>query len=179
MKLAYADPPYIGQAKRHYSNDPSGIPAEEVDYLKLITRLLRDYDGFALSASSPSIPTISRIIHGPEPGMDDWHPDIRMACWCKPWASWKPTNRVQYTWEPVFFKPVRPRGSRAVLSTRDYVIANITMNKGTHGAKPDAFNDWVLNLLGYQLGDEFDDLFPGTEGMTKALEKANFNKPPQ
>jgi len=27
------------------------------------------------------------------------------------------------------------------------------MRKGTHGAKPDAFNDWILNLIGYQEGD--------------------------
>jgi hypothetical protein len=31
MRLAYADPPHIGQARRHYANDPSGVPAEEVD----------------------------------------------------------------------------------------------------------------------------------------------------
>ena len=55
MKLAYADPPYIGQAKRHYSHDPSGIPAEEVDYEELIRTLLTEYDGWVLSASSPSI----------------------------------------------------------------------------------------------------------------------------
>lgn len=45
MKFAYADPPYIGQAKRHYQS-------EEVDHEKLIKRLINEYpDGWALSLS--------------------------------------------------------------------------------------------------------------------------------
>lgn len=41
MRIAYADPPYIGQAKRHYRNDPSGIPAAEVDHAALIAEMER------------------------------------------------------------------------------------------------------------------------------------------
>ena len=40
MNFAIADPPYIGQAKRHYANDPSGIVAAEVDHVELIERML-------------------------------------------------------------------------------------------------------------------------------------------
>lgn len=41
MKFAYADPPYIGQAKRHYSHDPR---CAEIDHTKLIAELAQ-YDG--------------------------------------------------------------------------------------------------------------------------------------
>jgi len=160
MRLAYADPPYIGQAKRHYSNDPSGIPAEEVDHVKLIEQL-NTYDGWALSCSSPTLGYLLTLA-----------PDARVAAWVKPFASWKPTQRVQYTWEPVIFKPTRPRGSKSVPSVRDYVSANITLRKGTHGAKPDAFCDWILNLLGYvKAEDTIDDLFPGSGSLARAIER--------
>jgi hypothetical protein len=160
MRLAYADPPYIGQAKRHYSNDPSGIPAEEVDHVKLIEQL-NTYDGWALSCSSPTLGYLLTLA-----------PDARVAAWVKPFASWKPTQRVQYTWEPVIFKPTRPRGSKSVPSVRDYVSANITLRKGTHGAKPDAFCDWILNILGYvKAEDTIDDLFPGSGSLARAIER--------
>jgi hypothetical protein len=184
MKLAYGDPPYLHQAKRHYSNDPSGILAEEVDHEELIERLLRDYDGWALSCSTPSLYYLESLIHGIDPN-NDLHPEVRTAAWIKPFASWKCTHRVQYTWEPVIFLPVRPRGSRSVPSVRDfinnnpkdetvdYVSANITMRRGTHGAKPDAFNDWILNILGYQNGDTLDDLYPGSGSMAEAIKRFN------
>jgi hypothetical protein len=50
---------------------------------------------------------------------------------------------------------------------RDWLSCARHMRKGLPGAKPDAFNRWVLDLLGYDAGlDEIDDLFPGTGGMT-------------
>lgn len=159
MRLAYADPPYVGQARRHYANDPSGIEAAEVDHAQLI-ECLRTYDGWALSASSPSLHVLLPLA-----------PEARIAAWVKPFASWKPTHRVQYTWEPVLFVPARPRGSRGVPSTRDYVSANITMRRGTHGAKPDAFADWIIRLVGAEPGDEFADLFPGSGVVTQAWER--------
>lgn len=178
MRLAYGDPPYIGQAKRHYLNDPSGIAAKEVDHTELLTMLRDTYDGWALSASSPSLEEIYAIIKEVFPPHK-----VRQAVWVKPFCSWKPTHRVQYTWEPVLFVPARPNGSRAVPSVRDYLItepeemedvciANITMKKGTHGAKPDKFNDWILELIGYKPDEDFFiDLFPGTGGMTRAIER--------
>jgi hypothetical protein len=159
MRLCYSDPPYIGQAKRHYSHDPSGIPAEEVDYPELIEKL-RLYDGWALSASSPSLHILIPMV-----------PEARVAAWVKPWCSWKPTHRVQYAWEPVLFVPTRPKGSKQVPSVRDFVSANITMRRGTHGAKPDGFCDWILNILGYQPGDTVDDLFPGSGAFTNAVKR--------
>jgi hypothetical protein len=43
------------------------------------------------------------------------------------------------------------------------------MRKGLVGAKPLAFNLWILDLLNYQPGDELHDLFPGTNGMAEAM----------
>ncbi len=146
VRLAYADPPYVGQAKRHYAHDPSGIEAAEVNYADLLNSL-SDYLCMAL------------------------HPDVRVAAWVKPFCSWKPSHRVQYAWEPVLFVPARPKGSRKVPSVRDYVSANITTRRGTHGAKPDAFCDWIIDLLGWQPGDSLDDLYPGSGTMAQALER--------
>lgn len=150
LRLAYADPPYIGQARRHYLHDPSGIPAQEVDHAALI-ECLRSYDGWALSASSPSLHMLLPMA-----------PEARIAAWVKPFASWKPTHRVQYTWEPILFMPARPRGGRGIPSVRDHMSANITLRKGTHGAKPPEFVRWLIDLLGYRDGDTLDDLFPGS-----------------
>lgn len=165
--MAYGDPPYPGQAHRHYRMDPSGIPAAEVDHKELIERLLRDYDGWALSTNVPGLEHIKDLF----PKGFFKQNGIRIGAWVKPFAAWKPTNRVQYAWEPVLFKPVRPRGGRDVLSTRDWVSANITLRKGTHGAKPEAFCIWILGILGWQPGDILDDLYPGTGAMQAAIDK--------
>jgi hypothetical protein len=45
------------------------------------------------------------------------------------------------------------------------------MKQGLRGSKPGYFNDWVLDLLNYQPGDQLDDLFPGTRGMSAAVER--------
>jgi len=43
------------------------------------------------------------------------------------------------------------------------------MKKGLYGAKPMHFNNYILELLQYKLGDELIDVFPGTEGMSEAI----------
>jgi hypothetical protein len=179
MRLGYFDPPYPEQAVRHYSHDPSGIKAEEVDHYKLLEELRDHFDGWALSTSVPA--SISIVI----PMINEIFPKgtVREGAWVKPFCSWKPTHRVQFTWEPVFFVPGRPKGSKEVQSVRDYVItdpepiedvvvANITMKTGTHGKKPAKFNDWILDITGYNpQEDTFDDRFPGSGGMAEAIER--------
>lgn len=180
MKLGYYDPPYPGQAQRHYAHDPSGIEAKEVDHYELLKDLRDNLDGWALSTSVPgAINVVNPIIN------ELFDPyTVREGAWVKPFASWKPTHRVQYTWEPVFFIPARPKGSKTVPSVRDFIItepddeiedvvkANITMRKGTHGAKPDKFCDWILEILGYNpTEDTFEDRYPGTGSMGKAINR--------
>jgi hypothetical protein len=43
------------------------------------------------------------------------------------------------------------------------------MKKGLVGAKPDAFNQWILDLLNYKNEDTLDDLFPGSNSMADAI----------
>ena len=61
-----------------------------------------------------------------------------------------------------------PEARRRRPITRDSLAAKATRQLGLVGAKPPAFNAWVLDLLGYQDGDELVDLFPGTGGVDAA-----------
>lgn len=80
MRFAYADPPYIGQAKKHYGKESTY--GGEVNHSALISRLSEEFpDGWALSASSPSLKTIL-------PMCPD---DVRVMSWVKPFASFKPS----------------------------------------------------------------------------------------
>ena len=159
MRIAYADPPYIGQARKHYGNEPTY--AGEVDHRELITRLDRDYDGWALSLSAPSLFDIVPLVNQ----VCETRP--RVGAWVKPWASWKPGVNPAYAWEPVIFKPARQLG-RGVPTCRDWVSANVTLKRGLSGIKPDAFCFWLFTVLGMQAGDDFDDLYPGSSAVTRA-----------
>ena len=149
MKAAYADPPYIGQAKRHYSHDPR---CAEVDHRELISRLCAEYDAWALSLSSSSLKEI--LAHCPE--------SVRVAAWVKPFASFKPNVNPAYCWEPVIFHGARTGRSREQKTVRDFIECNITLRKGLSGAKPRGFCFWIFDLLGLTQDDLLDDLFPGT-----------------
>ena len=54
---------------------------------------------------------------------------------------------------------------------RDFVSANITLKKGTHGAKPEGFSFWIFNFLGMEPADDFHDLFVGSGAVSAAWEK--------
>lgn len=155
LKCGYADPPYLGQAKRHYSDDPR---CAEVDHAALIHQLNSSYDGWALSCSTPSL----RILLPLCP------PDVRVAAWVKPFASFKRANPT-YAWEPVIFKPCRNRKGRFIV--RDWVAENITLKRGLCGVKPDRFCYWLFEILAMQPEDKFDDLFPGSGAVTRAWER--------
>jgi hypothetical protein len=162
MKFAYADPPYLGQAKKHYGPD-----AREVNHAQLINYLCEHYpDGWALSCSSPSLRTILPLC--PE--------DVRIAAWVKPFCAFKKGVRPAYAWEPVIFRggrnknhPAPPKGGVAT-TPKDFVSCNITLKKGLVGAKPDAFCFWLFDLLNMQPDDEFDDVFPGSGAVSRAWE---------
>jgi hypothetical protein len=158
MRAAYADPPYIGQAKKHYSKDPSGLCAE-VDHQELIQQLMQ-YDCWALSASSPSLHEILPMC--PE--------DTRIMAWVKPFASFKRGVRVAYCWEPVLVWGARQKSDGEEPTVRDYISANITTKRGTHGAKPLVFCLWLFSVLGLKPSDEFIDLFPGSGAVGRAWE---------
>ena len=152
MRIAYADPPYIGQAKVRY-----GMP--EVDHKELIHEL-EGYDGWALSCSTPSLKEILPLC-----------PDgARIGAWVKPFCSFKPNVNPAYAWEPVIFVPARGY-TREDNTIRDWVAVNITLQRGLCGAKPEAFCFWLFQILGMENMDDFIDVFPGTCAVTNAWDK--------
>lgn len=156
MKAAYADPPYIGQAKKHYSADPN---CAEVDHQKLISDLSQ-FDAWALSCSTPSLKIIL-------PMCPD---DVRIMAWVKPFCAFKANVNPAYAWEPVLVRTGRKR-TRQQLTVRDWVSEVITLKKGLCGVKPEKFCFWLFDVLNMEPGDEFHDLFPGTGAVTSAFEK--------
>ena len=56
VRLAYADPPYPGKARRYYDCD-------EVDHQALLSRL-QQYDGWALSTSAEALPEVLALCVG-------------------------------------------------------------------------------------------------------------------
>ena len=157
MKFAYADPPYLGCAKRHYGDATYDDPEAHRD---LIQQLEMGYDAWALSLHEPSLRVILPMC--PE--------GVRVGVWVKPFASFKPGVDPAYTWEPVIFKTVRKWG-RKQITVRDHVSCSITLKCGLTGAKPEQFCFWLFYLLGVSADDVFIDLFPGTGAVTQAWDK--------
>jgi hypothetical protein len=75
-----------------------------------------------------------------------------------------------YAWEPVIFKLARQR-TRQQATIRDWHSANMTMQRGLCGVKPDSFCIWIFEMLNLQPGDEFFDLFEGSGAVTRAFRK--------
>lgn len=157
MKVAYADPPYPGQAKKHYEDhvDYGG----EVNHAALVAHLVDSYDAWALSTASTTLRRVIALC--PE--------DVRIMSWAKPFAAYKKNVWTAYAWEPVIVKQAPRRPSTVV--TRDFVVEPITLRKGLTGAKPERFCFWLFNVLGAAPEDQFYDLFPGTNGVADAWRK--------
>lgn len=164
--MAYADPPYIGQSAKHYGDHPDY--AGEVDHEQLIDHLVHDYpDGWALSLSSPTLKQILNLC--PD--------DVRVMAWVKPFAAFKRNVRVAYAWEPVIVRPAeRLEGA---IPTRDFVAEPITMLRGLAGVKPDGFCHWLFTAMGLRpgVGDQLDDLYPGSGAVARAWESWNSRLP--
>lgn len=156
MRFAYADPPYVGQAKKHYSADPQ---CAEVDHAHLIQRLVSEYpDGWALSLSSPSLKQVIALC-----------PDnVRVCAWVKPFCAFKANVNPAYAWEPVIVAGGRKR-TRKQQTVRDWLAESITLRKGLVGAKPKEFCYWIFDVLNVEEEDTVDDLFPGTGIVTSCL----------
>lgn len=171
MRFAYADPPYLGCCRLYGHYHPDGLCWDDLTTHKLlIGRLAGDYpDGWALSASSPSLPALLPLC--PD--------DIRIGAWVKPFCAFKRNVRPAYAWEPVIFwrgrnpsagysHPPPVKGGKQT-TPKDFISAPITLKKGLTGAKPEPVCEWVLDLLGWMPGDEVDDLYPGTGVMGSVI----------
>lgn len=157
MHLAYADPPYPGQAKRHYGDHPDY--AGEVDLAELIPSLFR-YDGWALSTSNDALPEVMSYFRCPQ--------HVRVLAWCKPIAPPFPGRGV-YGWEPVIVHWARPPANdlrdTITVSPEQYTFRPKPEGYVT-GSKPPAFCRWLFAWLGARPGDDFTDLFPGSRAVT-------------
>lgn len=166
MRLAYADPPYIGCAHL-YAAHPDY--AGEVDHAQLIERLESEFDGWTLHAAATprSYAVIAPII--------EKIGGVRVCQWLKPFAAYKRNVPVAYASEPVFIKAAcKPVVSKRHIS-RDWIETpaikeSITLKRGLTGAKPEAVCHWAFELMGAHPTDELADLFPGTGAVTRAWE---------
>ena len=153
MRFAYADPPYIGQARRMYGPD-----AREVNHELLVAHLM-EFDGWALSATSNSLRYLLPLC--PE--------KARVGAWVKKTAVYKKGVNPTYAWEPVIYYGGRRGKDRAkpnsfVLDWVHALVASFHNNPGrvVPGAKPQGFCFWLFELLGMQPDDELTDIFPGS-----------------
>ena len=161
MKFAYADPPYLGCcAKYEHFHGDGGCWDDLSTHAALIERLGSEYpDGWVLSLHAPSLRDILPLCP----------PDTRVAAWCKSWHQIRPKVPVQYSWEPVLFRSVAKDPQTPMV--RDWIVLPATKQRGTIGAKPDPFTHWVLGLLGFAQGDTLDDLFVGSGGVARTVER--------
>jgi hypothetical protein len=157
VRLAYADPPYPGQALLHYGDHPDY--AGEVDHAQLLDRLA-DYDGWVLHTSTPALRDVLPLCP----------PEARVMAWVKPFAAFKRNVSVAYAWEPVIVKAARKPVVSGRVVSRDYIACPITMRRGLVGAKPEAVCRWCFEVVGAELDDDLDDLFPGSGAVTRAWE---------
>jgi hypothetical protein len=159
MKFAYADPPYYKHGKRLYGklHDEAKVWDKQQSHLDLIAKLYEEYpDGFALSCNPADLSWILAA-----------YPNLRICVWTKTFHQILAIT-VQYAWEPVLLHGGRKDYKRKPM-IRDWLSCARSMRKGLVGAKPLAFNSWILDLLNYQDGDILDDMFPGTNGMYEAI----------
>lgn len=163
IKIAYADPPYLGQGRKHYSKlHPRADEWDKLDkHKQLIEQLCDEFpDGWALSLSSPTLRDILPMCPI----------DVRVAAWVKPFCSFKKGVTVAYAWEPVIFRGGRKRTTQQE-TVRDWCSVSMTREKNHPGAKPFEFCIWLFQLMNLKDGDEFVDLFPGSGAVTKAWEQ--------
>ena len=154
MRFAYADPPYVGQSRKHYGRT-------EVNHRLLIAHLVDEFpNGWALSCSTPSLRELLPLC--PQ--------DVRVGAWVKPFAIFKPNVNPGYAWETVIFRGGRKR-RRDEPTIRDWVSVNITLRRGLSGVKPDGFSRWVFDLLNMIEGDELIDVFPGSGAVSNAFQR--------
>lgn len=152
LKFAYADPPYLGCARRYQEHSEAWRWDDPSEHEALMKEMNASYDGWALSLSAASLPVLMPLAP----------PGVRVGAWTKPFAAYKKNVRIAYTWEPLIFRPGRPNNDPDAPVIRDSFSAPMTTRRGTVGAKPETFCRWVLDLLGWLEGDEMIDLFPGS-----------------
>lgn len=155
MRIAYADPPYPGQAAKWYADHPDY--RGEVDLAELLVDL-DGFDGWALSTSAAALKDVIGLVSG----------EVRVAVWYRP-NSEPPGNRGTWwwTWEPVVVRPARPPAS----ATKDHLSFHKEqgfLGSTLPGQKPRPVCEWIFALIGAKPDDELVDIFPGSGAVTRA-----------
>lgn len=159
LRLAYADPPYPGNAHMYRDHPDYG---GEVDHAALLEELA-GFDGWALSTSATALPSILTYCVALEL-------DVRVASWVR---GERPRTRSGWplsAWEPVVYAGGRriPSRDRGIDVLTHAARPRKTDPGHVIGAKPAAFAWWLFELLDAQVGDELVDLFPGSGGISRA-----------
>lgn len=174
MKLAIADPPYLGRAARWYGNQSHtlGPHAHAADHhndaaewddparhRQLIEELEANYDGYAI-ACAPS-------------GIDAYRPlpeSARVMVWVKPNAM-PSSGRLHNKWEAVIVRiPDGRWTARGGIGVVPDVLIEPKRNDGFAGSKPHRWTRWVLDALSYDAAtDTVDDMFPGSGAVASAV----------
>lgn len=169
MRIAYADPPYIGCAHLYAAESDF---AGEVDHVALVNRLQDEFDGWVLHASATpqSMAVLAPIVE---------RVGARWMAWVKGFAAFKRNVSVAYAWEPVIVKPARKPVVSKRLVMRDWIQESITLKRGLTGAKPEAVCHWAFEMVGARPDDDLSDLYPGTGAVTRAWAtwQGKFNLP--
>jgi hypothetical protein len=180
MKLAIADPPYLGRAVRWYGaggcgdgkgkgqadNHPEAYLWDSPQtHIQLVRDLNAKYDGWAIAMSVHSLSTYLQEIE------TDSRNGIRVCVWHKPSAI-QSGSRISNNWEPVLIKvPSTRKGWKSEAPrVKDVLTAN-PLRQNFVGSKPYEWTRWVLDLLGYEEGDTVDDLFNGSGAVSEALKE--------
>jgi hypothetical protein len=164
MRVAYADPPYLGSSRKHYRDHPEHAIYDTVEgQRQLIMRLSIEFpDGWALSMASKNLYSLLPLCP----------PDVRVMAWVKPFTTFFPNVNPAWAWEPVIVSGGRKR-TRQQPTVRDWISANspVVRGKGFTGRKPEEFCFWLFEVLGMQRGDTLIDLFPGSGAVGRAWER--------
>jgi hypothetical protein len=181
MKLAIADPPYLGRAVRWYGENGcgDGHGKNQADnhpeaYLwdlpethrQLVRDLEQNYDGWAIAMTVHSLSTYLQEVE------TDSRNGIRVGVWHKP-SAYPSGSRIGNYWEPVLFRIPQSRKGRALGKAVKDVLTVPPLRSNFVGAKPKEWTEWVLQMLGYEQTDEVHDLFAGSNAVTNAISALN------
>lgn len=172
MRLAIADPPYLGRSERWYgtgrgsgrglhkadTHPEAGIWDDPAAHRDLVARLDRDFDGWAIAAASDTLPMY--LAAAPSATVAIWHKRNGMPS----------GSRIINRWEPVILRVPDSRLSRSAGLMVGDVLDAPHRRSGFVGSKPPEWTAWILAMLGHHPDDEVLDLFPGSGAVLAATD---------
>lgn len=178
MKLAIADPPYLGRAHRYYGiggyanghgegradEHPAAAEWDNPErHTRLVRQLQQDYDAWAIAMTIHSIGVYAAAVNL------DSRTGYRFGAWVKPRSN-PSGSRIATSWEPVLFHiPQERRRYDSGSYVNDHLVT-AAGGAAFMGAKPATWTRWVLDVLGYDpQTDTVDDLFPGSGSVSNEI----------